>query len=651
MTGSGDPMEHATRNGARLGLAPEYWRPLADVLAALMTLTAIGWALSLHRQIGLGLYPQQYFAAIMVFVLPIAFLSLPFRRGQPRERVPVLDLLLAMLSVAAVGYIAVQYPVLVLKIFSRPPEVWVPGLIVILLTLEALRRATGWPLVIIIAVFIAYALFGDAVPGRLQGRPQSWDMLTGYVALDSNGILGLPMSVAATVVVSFILFGTLLNLTGGAAFFTDAAMVAMGRFRGGAMKIAVLASGLFGSISGSAVANVVGTGVVTIPMIKRDGYPAHKAAAIEAVASTGGQLMPPVMGAAAFLMAEFLAIPYSDVVLAALVPAILYYVALFIQADLEAARLGIKPIPKSEIPSGRSVLGGVHFLLAFAVLIYLLFWQGYQPERAALWAAVMLIATSLLLGYRGTRPGLRKLGAALAQTGHGVVEILLISAASGVVIAVLNITGLSFNLTYLLVQIGGSSVILLLALSALVCIILGMGLPTLGVYVLLAALVAPALVQLGIEPIAAHLYVLYFGMMSMITPPIALAAFSAAAIARAPSMATGWAAMRFGWSAYVIPVLFVFSPTLILIGAPFDIALAVITAVMGVWLVSAGLAGYFSTQLSLAMRLCFGVAGLLALMPSGLFAGAVMTDLAGVGLGIVLMWRDVRKGRATPQMA
>lgn len=631
--------------GTMTGLSPRVWRPLSDVLAALMTLTAVGWALSLQRQIGLGLYPEQFFAGMLAFVLPIAFLTLPARRGRVREVVPLHDVVLAAVSMVAVGYVAVNYPQLVLRVFSRSAEVWVPGLLVIALMLEALRRATGWALVIIIGVFILYGLFGNLMPGRLQGRAQAWQMLTGYVALDSNGILGLPMSVAATVVVAFILFGSLLNLTGGSGFFTDAAMIVMGRFRGGAMKIAVLASGLFGSISGSAVANVAGTGVVTIPMIKRDGYPAHKAAAIEAVASTGGQLMPPVMGAAAFLMAEFLAIPYSDVVLAALVPALLYYVALFIQADLEAARLGIRPIPKSEIPPGRSVIGGLHFLLAFAVLIWLLFWQGYQAERAALWAALTLIATSLVLGYRGQRPRPGRLFGALAQTGHGVVEILLISAASGVVIGVLNITGLSFNLTYLLVQIGGGSVILLLALSALVCIVLGMGLPTLGVYVLLAALVAPALVQLGIEPIAAHLYVLYFGMMSMITPPIAMAAFAAASIARAPSMATGWAAMRFGWSAYVVPFLFVFSPTLILIGAPGEVALAVLTAVMGVWLISAALAGYFAQRLTLAMRLLFALTGMMALVPASLFPGALITDLAGVAGGVLLMLLDVRRAR------
>ncbi len=627
------------------GLPPSVWKPLANVLAALMTLTAICWAMSVNRYFGWGFYPQQFFAAMLVFVLPVAYLTLPAKPGTERKTVPYYDVVLALVSMAAFGFIAVRYPDLVLMIFARPLEVWLPGLIAILLTLEALRRATGWALVIIIGVFILYALFGDVFPGRLQGRPQNWQLLAGYMAFDSNGILGLPMSVASTVVVAFILFGVLLNLTGGSNFFTDAAMIGMGRYRGGSMKIAVLASGLFGSISGSAVANVVGTGVVTIPMIKRDGYPAHKAGAIEAVASTGGQLMPPVMGASAFLMAEFLAVPYSSIVLAALVPAMLYYVALFIQADLEAAKMGIRAIPKEDIPDRRKVLVGLHFILAFAVLIYLLFWQRYQPERAALWSAVVLIGTSFVIGYDGIRPSIRTIFSSLARTGLGVVEILLISAASGIVIGVLNVTGLSFNLTYALVQIGGGSAVVLLALSAIVCIILGMGLPTLGVYVLLAALVAPALVQVGIEPIAAHLYVLYFGMMSMITPPIALAAFAAASIAKAPSMATGWAAMRFGWSAYVIPVLFVFSPTLILMGAPFDIALALVTAIVGVWLVSAALAGYFSQRLTPVSRGLFGLFGLMALMPAGMFEGAIYSDILGVVGGITLMTLEIRRSR------
>jgi TRAP transporter 4TM/12TM fusion protein len=635
-----NPLREAAR-----GLSPRLWRPIADVLAALMTLTSIAWALSFQRTIGLDLYPQQYFAAILFFVMPIAFLTMPLKKGGVREIAPWFDVALALLSAALLAYIFVAYPKIVLMIFSRSIEVWVPGLLLVVLVLEALRRATGWALVLIIGAFFLYGLFGDIFPGRLQGRAQPVDLLVGYLAVDSNGMLGLPMAIASTVVMAFIFFGVLLGLTGGSRFFPDAAMLGMGRFRGGSMKISVLASGLFGSISGSAVANVVGTGVVTIPMIKRDGYPAHKAAAIEAVASTGGQLMPPVMGASAFLMAEFLAVPYQDIVMAALLPALLYYAALFIQADLEAAKLNIKSVPKEDIPAGALVATGLHFALAFGLLIYLLFWLRFQPERAALWAAGALIISSWLFGYRGEKPKAAALFSSLSQTGHSVVEILLISAASGIVIGILNITGLSFNLTYALVQVGGHNVFLLLGLSAIVCIILGMGLPTLGVYVLLAALVAPALIEVGINPIAAHLYVLYFGMMSMITPPIAMAAFAAASIAKAPAMATGWAAMRFGWSAYIIPVLFVFSPTLILIGAPGDIALAIVTAMIGIWLISAAIAGFFTSALSAGSRLAFGLSGIMCLIPAQAFTNGLLVDVLGLMLGAALMFWERFKTR------
>jgi TRAP transporter 4TM/12TM fusion protein len=336
--------------------------------------------------------------------LAVAFLTLPARRATARASVPWYDVGAALLGFLAAGYIAARYPELVNSIFLRPPEAYIPGVIVALLVLEALRRATGWTLVVIVAAGILYGMFGDALPGRLAGRPQDWQKLAAYFAFDVNGILGIPMAVAATVVVAFIFFGNLLSATAGSHFFTDAALLTMGRFRGGSMKIAVVASGLFGSISGSAVANVVATGVVTIPMIKRAGYPAHKAGAIEAVASTGGQLMPPVMGAAAFLMAEYLQVPYSDVVLAALVPGLLYYGALFIQADLEAARAGIAAVDPKDIPPSRSVLGGLHFLLSFVVLIYALFSLNWQPERAALLASATVVVSAVLLGYRGERP-------------------------------------------------------------------------------------------------------------------------------------------------------------------------------------------------------------------------------------------------------
>jgi TRAP transporter 4TM/12TM fusion protein len=376
-------------------------------------------------------------------------------------------------------------------------------------------------------------------------------------------------------------------------------------------------------------------------MIKKSGYSAHQAGAIEAVASTGGQLMPPVMGAAAFLMAEFLQIPYSEVVLAALVPALLYYAALFIQADLEAARRGITRVPQEDIPRARDVLPGVHFLLPFVVLIVGLFSFNIQPETAVLAAAVVLIAGALAFGYRGQRPRIRDMLDAFRTTGVGVIEIILITAGAGFVIGVLSISGLGFNLTLALVQIGAGSLLVLLLLAALVCIVLGMGLPTAGVYVLLAALVAPALVEVGVKPIAAHMYVMYFGMMSMITPPVAIAAFAAASIARADAMRTGWEACRFGWSAYVVPFLFVLSPTLLLIGPADAVALAIVTATLGIWLVSIGMIGFFMRPMGAGLRAAFMASGLLALIPAGAFPGAVWTDILGATLGALLMAREV----------
>ncbi len=633
------------------GMPEHAWQPLVNALGIGVTLLAIAWALALPRAFGVAFYPQQFMAAILALTLPMAFLMLPARRDGVRGAAPWYDVLAAAVSFAALAYVTIRYPSVVNLIFTAPPAAWLPGAILIVLLLEAVRRATGWALVAIIVVFLLYGLFGNLLPGRLSGRPQRWDMLAGYMAFDSNGILGLPLGVAATIVVAFILFGNLLAVTGGSRFFTDAALLAMGRFRGGSMKISVLASALFGSISGSAVANVVATGIITIPMIKRDGYPAHKAGAIEAVASTGGQMMPPVMGAAAFLMAEFLQISYAEVVLAALVPSLLFYAGLFIQADLDAAKLKIAPVPKSDIPDKRLVRSGWHFILGFAVLIYLLFSKNWQPERAALVSCVVVILTSMIFGYRQSRPGLRELLATIPGTGRSVVEIVLISAAAGIVIGILNVTGLSFNLTYALVQLGGGNVLVLLLLSAVICIVLGMGLPTLGVYVLLAALVAPALIEVGINPVAAHLFILYLGMMSMITPPIAIASFAAASIAKAPAMATGIASCKFGWSAFVIPFLFAFAPALIMIGEPVEIAIAVVTAVFGVWLVSAGLAGYFMDRLSPARRALFILFGLLTLIPAGTFAGAVYTDIVGLAGGLFLMIMDFRASRSSARAA
>ena len=605
-------------------------------LACCLTILAVSWAAGLGAVIGLQLYDEQYAAAILGIALALVFVK-P-RDGQDNKSTAslVFDGICAVSALCAVGYIAWVYPELVDLVLLRPLDGVIASSITIVLILIGLRRAAGNVLVGLVVVFLLYAVGADQLPVSVEGRATDWQKLAGYLAFDVNGILGVPLKIGASIVVPFILFGVLLSATGAANWFTDFSLTLMGRFRGGAAKISILASALFGSISGSAVANVVATGVVTIPLIKRSGYSARHAAAIEAVASTGGQLMPPVMGASAFLMAEFLQIPYSEVVLAALAPAVLYYVAVFIQVDLDAAKLGLKAVPKELIPSPKQVLRGSFFLLPFVVLVSLLFFYNQSPASAAIWSGLTLIVLAWAMAPAQAKPSLKMLGGAVRDTGLAVVDIVLITAAAGIVIGVLGISGLGFNLTMALISIGGGNLMLLLVLSALVCVVLGMGLPTVGVYVLLATLVSPALVKVGVEPKAAHLFVMYFGMMSMITPPVAIAAFAAAGIAGSNALETGLSSMRLGWSAYIVPFLFVFSPTLLLIGEPSAIALALVSAVLGIWWVSMALVGHGFSSIGTGYRLCFGVAGMLALIPAQAMQYGQYTDWVGLGSGAAL---------------
>jgi TRAP transporter 4TM/12TM fusion protein len=482
------------------------------------------------------------------------------------------------------------------------------------------------------------ALCAHLLPEAIAGRQVLPGRLTYALIWDSSAVLGTAMQIITTVVVTFVLFGNVLFKTGGSAFFTDISMALMGRRRGGPAKIAILASSLFGTISGSVVANVVTTGVVTIPLMKKGGFRSELAGAIEAVSSTGGQLMPPVMGIAAFLMAEFLQVRYYEVALAALIPAVLFYTALFIQADLEAARAGLAVVDAASIPKVASVLRqGWFFPIPFVVLIGALFWLNYEPETAALLATVTALAASFAFGFRGNRPKLRDLFGMLRDTGLTVIELFMIGAAAGAVIASLNLSGLGFGLTLALVHLSGGNLVALLAIAAIGCIILGMGLPTVGVYILLATLIAPALIEMKIAPIAAHLFILYFGCLSMITPPVAIGAFAAANLAGADPMKTALEAVRFGWTVFVIPFLFVFSGTLLMQGGVLAIAVDFVVAVAGVWFGAAGVIGYSTRPLGVLMRVCHAVAGLSMLLPLGAFAGARVVNVIGVCLAVGLL--------------
>ena len=591
------------------------------------------------------LFNEQFAAAAYGIGLALTFLRFRFSGKQPE--VPWYDWLLAALSLALCGYLAVKFPTLTAMASSGDAETLTLAVGVTALTIEAVRRTIGWSLVIILLALAGYALIGHLVPGQLQTRKIEVGQMLGYLNLDNNGLLGIVLQITVIVIIPFVLMGQLLMRSGGSSFFNDAAIALMGRYRGGAAKMAVVGSSLFGMISGIAAANTVAVGIVTIPLMKRSGMSPRLAGAVEACASNGGQLMPPVMGAVAFVMADFLQIPYKDVAIAAILPSVMYYAALFIQADLEAARYGFGKVEQAQIPRLWKVLaGGWMFLVPFAVLIYTMFWLNLEPEYCAMAASAAIIALGFAFGYGGHRMKLRDLWDAVVETASSLCEILVISAAAGFIMGLFQVSGLAFAFAAYLVELGGESLILLLVLAAVVSIILGMGLPTIGVYVMLAVLVAPALVKVGVPPLAAHLFILYFGMMSLITPPVAPAAYVAAAIAQAPSMATGWTAMRFGWSSYIVPFLFVYSPAILMQGSVVDIVTVTVTSLFGIWLICVAMTGFFTRVLPIGLRVAFAAAGIMLLSPHQVSGLLLWINILGAAAGIALTAYALKARRA-----
>jgi TRAP transporter 4TM/12TM fusion protein len=618
-----------------------------NALAVALTCGVLAWAGDLVRKAGFLLYTEQYIGAMVALALPLVYLSVPARRqGAEGERrrnrdVPWYDIAAAVVGVAAALYVAFRFPVLSEESATRPWDGVIVAVILLVLFLEGLRRTSGIAITTVAVGFFVLALVGHLLPGALTGRHVELARLNYFLLWDSSAVFGTPMQIITTVVVCFVFFGNVLFKTGGSAFFTDISMALMGRYRGGPAKIAIMASSLFGTISGSVVANVVTTGVVTIPLMKKAGFRPQLAGAVEAVASTGGQLMPPVMGIAAFLMAEFLQVPYSAVALAALLPAVLFYLALFVQADLEAAREGLSAVDSERIPSALKVLkSGWHFPIPFVVLIGALFWLNYEPESAALLASAAVVVASLLFGFDGKRLSVHDFYAALRDTGLTVIDLFMIGAAAGAVIACLNYSGLGFSLTLALVHISGGNLIAMLVVAAIACIILGMGMPTVGVYILLATLVAPALIEMKIDPMAAHLFILYFGCLSMITPPVAIGAFAAANLAGADPMKTGFEAVRFGWLVFVIPFLFVFSGTLLMNGSFAMVAVDFTVALVGVWFGACSVMGYSFRPLGLPERMAYMVAGLCLLTPLEAFGVGRWINGLGALLAVVLLVRE-----------
>lgn len=513
------------------------------------------------------------------------------------------------------------------------------GIIMIITILEATRRVIGNALPIVALVMLGYCYVGPYLPSIIAHPGYDIKRISSYMLLNSDGIFGVPLQVSATVIILFILFGSFLEVSKGGHYFTELAYGFFGKVRGGPAKVAIAGSCLFGMVSGSAVANVVGTGVFTIPLMKKTGYTPVYAGAVEAVASTGGQIMPPIMGASAFLIAEILGVAYTEVMLAALIPALLYYLSLFVAVDLQAVKLGLKGLPANELPSiSNTIKECWHIILAPIILIFLLVVVQFSPILSAFWSIVAVIVLS---SFRAnTRMSMRGLYKALYSGAMGALSVVVVCATAGIIIGCFSLSGLGIKLASVLISLSGGNLILLLLLTMISSLILGMGLPAVACYSVLAVLVAPALVTMGIDPMAAHMFIFYFGIISNITPPVAVAAYAAAGISGADPFKSGFKAFQLGAAGFIVPFMFVFGPELLFKGTAIDIVLAIISSVLGVIIIAMSFEGIILVRLNIFERIALAVAAL-TLLHVGL-----ATDIIGYCIvGFILVNQLVKKKR------
>jgi TRAP transporter 4TM/12TM fusion protein len=457
--------------------------------------------------------------------------------------------------------------------------------------MEATRKHCGLAMTALVWLFLAYGLWGHHLPGLFEATYAPPARLVLYLYNDTNGIPGLVLGTGATLVLGFMIMGKVMEKGGATDFFNNAALAAMGARRGGAGKVAVVGSSIFGTINGTTVGNIMGTGIITIPLMKRGGFRPHYAGAIEASASNGGQIVPPVMGTTAFLIAEFLQVPYAEVALAGIIPALVYYIGLFVQIDRYAARHGLTGIPRDRLPRFAAVLAaGWVFVLPLALLIYLLFWLGYNPGKSALIVAAVLLVLNAFAQRRP--PRYAELRDMIVGAGNDLAPLLVICAAAGIIIGVLNISGLGLQLVGILTDLAKAyGLLVMLVAAAIIAIVLGMGMPTAAVYIVMSVVLAPALVKMGIVPMAAHFFLFYFGLLSMLTPPVAIASFVAAGLAGADMWKTSLTALRFCASAYLLPFLFVYNPAILLHGSAVEIGIAAATAIVSGWVLAYAVEG------------------------------------------------------------
>jgi TRAP transporter 4TM/12TM fusion protein len=626
-------------------------RPMSPPVRIVFTLlTLLTLALVLNQQFNLHLFgvtliDNRYLFLMAGATLPLVFLAYPWRQDNSSAamRLPAIDVVLALVALGCIGWFAWAADAILAEgwEFAAPLTAKILGGVLWLLILEALRRTGGTAIFVIVLAISLYPVIADVMPGPIRGIGQTLPDTLAYHIVSSESAFGIPMQAFGEIVIGFIVFGVALNKTGGGKFFNDLAFALVGRVRGGAAQVGVISSALQGSISGSVISNVISSGVVTIPAMKRTGFRADYAGGVEAVASTGAVLMPPVMGSTAFVMASFLGIPYGEIALAAAVPALLFYFGLVVQIDAYSARLGLSGMKREELPSLRTTLKqGWLYILVFATLVVLMVWQ--QREAVAPFAAtaLLLVINQLLPQHRLNRAKLVDL---ITATGRALAELVAILAGVGFIIGAFSVTGLAGTLANDLIYLAGNNALILLLMGALTSFVFGMGMTVTACYIFLAIVLAPPLVKAGLDPLAVHLFIMYWGMISFITPPVALATFAASAIARTSPFRIGFQAMRLGAVIYIVPFFFVLNPALILKGAPAEVISVIVSAFAGVALIGSALQGYLigagrldGSPLRLLARFMLLAAGLALAVPGGNLIPVSNLTLAGIGIALAL---------------
>lgn len=569
-------------------------------------------------------------------MLFLSFMLYPVSDKASRRKLPVYDTILSILSICITLYVWIDYPNIIARAGIINTMDFVVGTILILLVVEASRRISGWPLTILAIIFILYGLFGKNFPGIFAHRGYDWEALVNQFFISTDGIYGTSVGVAASYIFLFILFGEVMNKCGMGQFFNDIALALAGSSRGGPAKVAVIASGFLGSINGSAIANVVTTGTFTIPLMKKTGYSKEFAGAVEATASVGGQLLPPVMGAAAFIMAEMIGIQYSKIIVYAAIPAVLYYVGVIIQVHLRALKKDLHGIPKEDLPKVGDVMRDKgHLLIPIAFLLGMLFFSGTTVIYSAFFTILVTMVTSMF--KKSTRMNVNSVLDAFAGAAKGTVSVSMACAIVGIIIAVTSITGFGLNMANAIIQLGGTSIIATLLFTMITCMILGMGLPSIPAYLITATIAAPALVKLGIPVVAAHLFVFYFAMFANLTPPVALAAFAAAGLSGGDPMKTGFASVKLALAGFIIPYMFIYNKELLLLNTTAPVAIRVaLTSIVGVTMIGLAIEGYFKKKVPIILRILSFVGAML------LITADVTQDIIGFAILIVILIQQYR---------